>query len=175
MSKEQTESKPKPFAGQHDNEDVKLVFHQHPVVMRKALIFGMLALLVPLLPVLAWPQFYSIGFKIFGLILAGVIGFWIREGIGWYYSVYIVTDQRIIEIKQRGFFNRRVSEFNLDRVQNVNYHVKGLQAVLFQFGDITVQTYVGDLIMKTIYKPVLIHSRIVDVVRTVNPSTPPGI
>lgn len=161
------------FPGQHDGETVELVFHQHPIVMRKALIFGMLAILVGVLPLLVWPlatvaTHFALVVPVFVLI------YWFYAWVGWYYTLYIVTDQRLIEIKQRGFFNRRVSEYGLDKIQNVNYHIKGLQAVIFGFGDITAQTYVGDVIMKTIHRPVEIHAQMITVLHRTNSSTPTG-
>jgi hypothetical protein len=85
--------------------------------------------------------------------------------IGWYYSVYIVTNQRIIWIKQKGLFDRQVEEWQLDGISNVNYHIGGFQAVLFGFGDITARTYLGDFTMKKIHKPAEIHEVLVEAVR----------
>lgn len=175
---------PKPhrqFPGQHEGEEVQLVFHQHPIVMRKALIFGMVGILAAIMPLYIWsstsllntyPNFYGTGFQLFGLGFLVILAAWFYRWIGWYYTVYIVTNERIVEIKQRGFFNRRVSEFGLDKVQNVNYSIRGFQAVVFQFGDIIAQTYVGDLIMSTIHKPVHIHEQIIEIIREFNSSTP---
>lgn len=159
------------FPGQHEGEEVELVFHQHPLVMRKALILGLLAILVGVLPPLFWPL-ASWAWKPLWLILVVVAALWFYAWVGWYYTVYILTDERLIEIKQHGFFNRRVSEYGLDKIQNINYHIRGFQAVLFQFGDITAQTYVGDIVMRMIHRPVQIHSRMIDIVRRAGNSTP---
>jgi uncharacterized membrane protein YdbT with pleckstrin-like domain len=161
------------FPGQHEGEVVELVFRQHPVVMRKALIFGLFGVLVAMVPLLIWSStalvtndaLYDISVKVAFGGFAAVFLYWIYRWVGWFYSVYIVTNERIVEVKQDGFFNRRVSEFGLDKIQNVNYHIGGFQAVLFKYGDITAQTYVGDLVMSTIHHPVHIHEQIVDVVR----------
>jgi uncharacterized membrane protein YdbT with pleckstrin-like domain len=167
----QAKPKRRTFPGQHQTEEVEIVFHQHPLVMRKPLIIGLLLILVSVLPPLFWPL-ASWAWKPMQLVLVIVVAYWFYAWVGWYYTVYIVTNERIIEIKQRGFFNRKVSEYGLDKIQNINYHIRGFQAVLFQFGDITAQTYVGDIVMKMIHRPVQIHSRMIDVVRRVNTSTP---
>jgi len=158
------------FPGQHPDEVVELVFHQHPLVMRKPLIVGLLLILVSVLPPLFWPL-ASWVWKPLLYIGIVVAAYWFYAWVGWYYTVYIVSNERLIEVKQRGFFNRRVSEYGWDKIQNINYHIRGFQAVIFQFGDITAQTYVGDIVMKTIHKPVLIHSKMIEVVRRVNAST----
>ncbi len=163
----------KSFPGQHDGEEVELVFRQHPIVMRMSLIIGLFGIVAGMVPLLIWSTtplvtnntFYDLSLKFSLLVFVLVLAFWFYRWVGWWYSVYVVTNERIVEIKQHGFFNRRVSEFGLDKIQNVNYHIRGFQAVLFGFGDITVQTYVGDLVMSTVHKPVHIHEQIIEVVR----------
>lgn len=159
------------FAGQHENEVVQLVFRQHPIVMRKALLVGLIIILIAIGPLYFWPL--SDAALKFALTGGGLtILLWLYNWVGWYYSVYIFTDIRLIEIKQKGFFNRAVREFPLDRIQNVNYHIKGFQAVVFHFGTLTAQTFVGDVVMDTIYKPVETHRKMIEVIRSVNPASP---
>lgn len=158
------------FPGQHDDEVVELLVRQHPVVMRKYLVFGMLAILIGVVP-LDFPQIYASTFwsslclKIALVTPVLVLCVWFYRWIGWYYTMYIVTDRRILEVHQTGFFKRRVGEWQLESVQNVNYEVDGLQAVLFGFGDITARTYIGDLTLKTIHKPAEVHENIVAAVK----------
>lgn len=158
------------FPGQHEGEEVVLLFRQHPVVMRKTLIGGLLAILLAVLP-LIFPQIYdfetlaSICLKIaLGMPLL-VLLVWVWRWIGWYYTMYIVTDRRILEIHQKGLFDRNVNEWQLDGISNVNYHIGGFQAVLFGFGDITARTYIGDLEMKLIHKPAEVHAQLVEAVK----------
>jgi NADH:ubiquinone oxidoreductase subunit K len=168
----------KAFPGQHDDEEVLLVFRQHPLVMRKELILGLLAILVVIIPfdfafVLAHPTLESIAGKLLVFVPIIVLLVWVYTWIGWYYSVYIVTGQRIIEIRQKGLFNRRVSEWRLAMVQNLNYHIKGFDAVIFGYGDITAQTFSGDLLMRTIHKPVQIHTRLIELVHAAGGGSTP--
>jgi len=58
----------------------------------------------------------------------------------YYLDVWIVTDRRIIDIEQFGLFRRDMSEFRLDRIQDVTIEVKGILPTLLHFGDIHVQT-----------------------------------
>jgi hypothetical protein len=160
----------KQFPGQHDGEEVKFVFRQHPLVMRKALIGGLLVVLLAVVP-LDFPQIYSVDwlagilFKAMLIVVVGVFVVWFWRWVGWYYTLYIVTDRRILEIRQKGFFDRKVNEWQLDGISNVNYHIGGFQAVIFGFGNITARTYIGDLEMKTIHKPAEVHAQLVDAVR----------
>ena len=154
----------KGFPGQHDHEEVLLVFRHHLMSMRRQLIIGMLLILIAMTPIAVWPT-NSVVLRGGGLAILIAVFYIFWAWVGWYYSVYIATNERIIEVKQRGFFDRRVTEFGLDKVQNINYHIKGLQAVLFRYGTIAVQTYVGDLVMKGIHNPVGIQQKLVKIVQ----------
>ena len=158
------------FPGQHEGEAVQLVFHQHPLVMRKQLIGGLLAILFGVLP-LDFPAVYEspgladICIKIALGVPVLVLFFWFYRWVGWYYTVYILTDTRLMVIKQQGLFDRTVDEWRLDTITNVNYRIGGLQAVLFSYGDITARSYIGDLVLKTIHKPAEIHAVLLEAVR----------
>ena len=101
------------FAGQHDDEVVVVVERQHPIVMRRQLLLGMIVFLIVLLPwFVAITNDYSWLVYANWLIFIGVAlvaFFWLRTWVGWYYSVYVLTNQRIRIGKQNGFFSR---EFN---------------------------------------------------------------
>jgi uncharacterized membrane protein YdbT with pleckstrin-like domain len=60
--------------------------------------------------------------------------------VDYYLDVWIITDKRIIDIEQHGLFNREISEFNLNRVQDVTVEIRGILATLFDFGNLHVQT-----------------------------------
>ena len=161
------------FPGQHEGEKVQIVFRQHPIVMRKSLIAFLLivtifAIPLSLAPLKTWP-WWSL---LIGFVL-GLLAFGYRL-IGWYFSIFIMTDVRLIQISQKGFFNRKVVDVGLNKIQSVNYEVKGLQATLFGFGTITVQTYVGNLDLKFIHKPEHIHQLMVKQMRSFNPVAPLG-
>jgi hypothetical protein len=125
------------FDDQFDDEEVLFVFRKHPVVMRKGLVFGMVGPLLGILP--SW--------------------------ISWHFSVFIVTDQRFIQISQKGLFHRAVADLGLQQIQSVNYEVAGLQETLLGFGTIMMQTYVGDLTIHDVHKPAKIQKEILSVLR----------
>ncbi len=164
----------KEFPGQHPDEEVVLVFRQHPVVLRKPLLIGLFAIVLSILPldfIFDGPM-YSTLLKIPLVVGAAIAAYWFYHWVGWYYSIYIVTDQRLIDIRQKGFFNRKVSEVGFEKVQSINYHIKGLQAALLKFGDITVQTYTEAWVLKSIHHPEEVHAEMMTVAHTVD-STPP--
>src|SRR5688572_5938996 len=132
----------KSFDGQYDDEEVHLVFRQHIIAIRKALIVWSIILLVGALPLALVPTKAISWYVFFGGIATGML-YLAYQWMSWYFSIYIITDQRIVHINQNGFFRRQVVELGHDKIQNVNYEVPGFQAAIFKYGTIIVQTYVG--------------------------------
>ena len=156
--------KQKHFADQFDDEEVLFVFRKHPIVMRKGLILGMLAILLGTLPALIKPELsYFFG----GLAAGFVLGLLLfsPSWIGWFYSVFIITDQRLIQITQKGLFHRSVVDLGLNQIQMVNYQIGGFQETLLGFGTIMMQTYVGDLIIHDVHHPAKIQKKILSILR----------
>lgn len=69
-----------------------------------------------------------------------IIIFFYTAFLDYYLDLWIVTDERILDIDQEGVFMRKVSELPLHRIQDVHVEVKGVFATLFNFGTIEVQT-----------------------------------
>ncbi len=53
---------------------------------------------------------------------------------------WIVTTKRIIDSLQSGFFNRRVAELHLEKIQDVSYKIEGLLPTFFNYGIVEIQT-----------------------------------
>lgn len=163
MAKQAAKEQKKHFKEQFDNEDVKLVFRKHPVVMRKGLILSMFGLLAGTIPALIKPEYsYLIIGLLSGLLLGLLLLFpsWVR----WYFSIYIMTNHRFIQ-QSRSLLQVNVVDIGLEQIQMVNYQVTGLQETLLNFGTITVQTYVGDLVIRDVHKPAKVQKEMVHILR----------
>ena len=98
-----------------------------------------------------------------------IIGLLLYGFIDYYLDVYIVTNERIVNIEQNGFFKRKISELHLHQIQDVNAEVKGTFATLMHFGDIHIQT-AGELdnfTFKAVPNPYRISKIIVDLQETI--------
>lgn len=166
MPKNETEGNKKYFADQFDDEEVLFVFRKHPVVMRKGLIFGLLGPLLGVLPTAIHPA-YGMNVFFYGLLIGFLLGLLIffPYWIGWYFSIFIVTDQRFIQIKQKGLFNRSVTDITLHQIQSVSYEIAGIQETLLGFGTIVMRTYVGELVIHDVHHPAKIQKQIVGILR----------
>ncbi|MDQ3093583.1 MAG: PH domain-containing protein [bacterium] len=140
------------FRGQHENEEVLLMFRKHPVVMRKGLIYGSLGLLLGTVPSLINPTMTLLWLGLLGgFFLACLIMF--PYWIAWYYSMFIITNERYIQLTQKGLFNRSVSDLSLKQIQSLNYQVAGIEQTLLGFGTIVMQTYLGDIVIHDVHHP----------------------
>jgi hypothetical protein len=158
-------SKDNQFRGQYDGEEVLYMFRKHPVVMRKGLILFMIAILLGTIPSFIEPELSYFYIGIGAGMLVGTILF-IPSWIYYYYSVYIVTDRRFIQITQKGFFNKKVIDLALNQIQMVNYEVKGVQETLLGFGTMTIQTVVGNLTIHDVHKPAHVQHEVLEILRS---------
>ena len=128
------------------NEKILMIVHRHWFVLLGKIIAGTFLLLLPfiLTPVMAsfgnlsWDIAPSLFFFVLYLmvILLVFLTFW----LDYYFDVWIITTERIVDIEQRGLFNREVSEFILKNVQDVTITIPGMIATFLKFGNIVIQT-----------------------------------
>jgi hypothetical protein len=152
------------FKGQYDDEEVLFAFRKHPVVMRRGLIYFMLAILLGTVPSFIKPELSYFYAGIGGGFLLGIFVA-LPSWVNWYFSVYIVTDQRFIQSTQKGFFNKKVVDLALSQIQMINYEIRGIQETLLGFGTITVQTFVGNLTIHDVHKPAHIQHELLHILR----------
>lgn len=166
-------AKHKYFKEQFDDEEVKLVFRKHPIVMRKGIILASAGLLVGTIPALIKPEYsWFFGGLSAGFLLAIILIFpwWVR----WYFSVYIMTNQRFIQ-QSRSLLQINFVDIGLEQIQMINYQILGLEQTLLHFGTITVQTYVGDLVIRDVHHPERVQKKMVHTLREmgIHPSQRP--
>lgn len=150
MSKK--DQRPTQFNGQREGEEVLFVFRRHIIAMRK----GFYMLLIPFALSSVPPLIWQDNLKLFLLPLAGLlIGLVLfsYHFLMWRFTYYIVTNQRIRQVTQKGFFGTDVVELQLSKIQNISYNIPGLSGELFRFGTIVIQTYVGDLVIRNVEHP----------------------
>lgn len=77
------------------------------------------------------------GFVVF--LLAGVL-IGVRALVEWQLNALLVTNERVVHVYQRGFFNRMVAETTYEKVTDVRSTVKGMVQTMFGIGSVEVQT-----------------------------------
>lgn len=165
------------FDGQHDDEEVLYVFRRHIISMRKGfylllvpfVVASLPALLVPLLPYQIIPSWWSDPVNLlliaFGGLGIGLVLF-LYQFMGWYFSVFILTNVRFRQLTQNSIFGKSVIDLDLTKIQNISYNIDGFTADVLGFGTIVIQTFVGDLVLNKIHHPEEVHNKLQTAVRT---------
>lgn len=136
------------FEGQDTDEDIILLLRAHPITNLSWFIPALLLFLLPAtlpkvitilgfnLPIL--PSTFTAAILLINYLLMIVIAF---EGfLYWYFNVYILTDKRIIDVDFSSILFKNVDQAALEDVQEASSSVKGLFGLIFNMGDVLVQT-----------------------------------
>jgi len=152
MAKTDTQTQQLDFEGQRPGEKVLFVFRRHLIAMRK----GFWLLLIPFalssIPPLIWQTNLELFLLPIGGLLLGLILF-MYHYIMWYFTIYLVTNQRIRQVTQKGIFGKDVVELRLSKIQNISYNIPGFSGEILGYGTIVIQTFVGDLVIRNVEHP----------------------
>ncbi len=66
--------------------------------------------------------------------------FFLSSFVDYYLDIWIVTNDRIINIEQLGLFARSISELDLYQIQDVTSEIKGIFPTFFNYGYVLIQT-----------------------------------
>jgi hypothetical protein len=131
------------FETRSKDEKIILLLRQHPIVNVKWIIVAFLMVLVP-------GVIRGLGF--FASLPAGVdlvvtlswylltMAYALEHFLGWYFNVYLVTTERVVDIDFYNLIYKQVSDANLDKIQDVTYSMGGVVRTIFNYGDVRVQT-----------------------------------
>lgn len=137
------------FQGQHENEQVLHIIHRHwfNILSHLFIIIAFSVILIggTVLFAIFFPEALSGENKRFFVFAENTffIFIWLFGFLVWidyYFDIWIITNERIVNIEQRGLFMRQVSELRFLRVQDVTSEVEGLLPTILNFGDVIVQT-----------------------------------
>lgn len=128
---------------QADDEEIVRIWRHHPVTLVPPAFRVLLFALIPviLLIITGFALFGSpLLFGLFVVILALVVTYAAYEWVSWWGDVYILTNYRVIDVEQHGFFHRNFSEATLGKIQDISHEVSGFLPTVFNFGTVLVQT-----------------------------------
>lgn len=138
-----------PVPGSEQEKEIVIFARRHWVSFLGQII---LSCVILILPIVIWILLMVFGSGIIqGIILNFVviilsvyylvaITFTYTAWITYYYDIYIVTKDTIVDITQEGFFGRKIAQLSLLRVQDVSSNIKGILPTLFAYGDVLVET-----------------------------------
>lgn len=132
----------------NENEQIKAIVYKHWIVL--------LWHVLKISAVVALPIFGSCYFGFCWQNLWGPSVFWtlifigaiwtVRRWIIWRKDIFIITNQRIVDINQKDLFDKEVAEMNYYKVRDVIYQVKGVLATTFDFGRVELHLAGGAIL-----------------------------
>lgn len=129
---------------QDKDEKIVLVLRQHPITQVQKIFWLILALIfIPQLLSFAGfmavlPGEFADAFNFFWIVLA--FGLLTRSFLSWFFNVYIVTDERIIDVDFHSVIYYNVSSAKIENIEDVTTKTIGPLAAVFNFGSILIQT-----------------------------------
>jgi hypothetical protein len=131
------------FETKDKEEQIILLLRQHPIVNVKWIIVTLMLLTGPtLLGIFGIFSFLPIGFSLV-LSLAWYLVtscYAIESFLSWYFNVYFVTNQRIIDVDFFNLIDKRVSDAEIGKIQDVSYSTNGVVGTMLNFGNVFIQT-----------------------------------
>lgn len=159
---------------QKSYEKVEFVLRRHAITFVPMLALAIVLLAVPavgyimiegLFPTfLTHPLIYPILILSASTYLLSIYLFIFADFIDFYLDLWIVTNDRIVDIEQFNLFSRSISELDLFRIQDVTTDVHGFFATLFDYGNVTVKTASQNvnIVFKNVPNPNFIRQRIIE-------------
>ena len=137
------------FPGQQDDEEIVLLVREHWLYL-----LGRVLIWLVFVAALFWfdsyapanfPEIYQqpmvaytdlikniyVTFLVLGLFMLWTV---------YYLNVWIITNKRVVDIRQAGIFNQRISELTLPNIEDITSDTSGILGTFFSFGDVEIQT-----------------------------------
>ncbi len=131
------------FETREDNEKIVLLLRQHVIVNLKWILVTILMLMVPVIA-RSLNVFNVIPIN-FGIVInlswyLITFAYALENFLSWYFNVYLVTTDRVIDVDFYSLIYKQVSDANLDKIQDVTYNMGGVARTIFNYGNVFVQT-----------------------------------
>lgn len=131
------------FEIQDEGENVVVFLRQHPIVNVPWILLVVLMLTLPSVfglfpPYMMLPAGFQFVVNMGWFLFVG--GFGLAKFMGWFFNIYIITDERIVDVDFANIFFRKVSTAKIEEIQDVNITSKGALETFFGYGSVFIQT-----------------------------------
>jgi len=131
------------FESQDKAEVILLLLRKHPLTLTPQLLGAFLFAIFPLFLGRLGADAFFFGPYIFaGYILwyMLLVGYLLETFLVWFFHVFIITDERIIDVDFLSMIYKRETAAKIDNIEDVSSVVGGAIRSIFNFGTVNVQT-----------------------------------
>ena len=131
------------FETQERREKVILLLRQHWMTQVKWVVTAVVMVFLPIsliwIPLI---NFMPANFQFMAVVMwyLLVLAFVYEEFISWFYHVFIITDERVIDIDFHHIIYKEISEAKIDNIEDVTFTQGGMARSWFNYGDVSLQT-----------------------------------
>lgn len=131
------------FDSQTSSEQIILVLRKHPITQVPwvigSIIFAFLPMLFVSIGFLSFlpPNFQFAGGVFWYMLLTGFI---LEKSLQWFFNVYIITDERIIDVDFVSLIYKNISSAKIEKIEDVTATTGGAIQSVVNFGTIKIQT-----------------------------------
>jgi hypothetical protein len=136
------------FETQEAEEVVILFLRQHFIVNVPWILVTILLLITP---TVLFPKLFSVlslnfslpaGFFLIGTLFwyLATFGFALASFISWFFNIYIVTNERVVDIDFYYLLYKKFSQAELNKIQDISYTSGGILAAVFNYGNVSIET-----------------------------------
>ncbi len=160
------------FEGQNRNEKVYIMARRHWLTNIGWIFNNFIYLLIPVIAALILNIFDTrlpeLNRQIYAVIVLGYYSFvftnMFKNFIDWYYDIYFVTNEKVMDVIFKPFASYQIEEIPLVSIESVREKTPGVLASLFNYGNITITTEANDrtMIFPYISRPTKVRDIISD-------------
>ncbi|HLE49078.1 MAG TPA: hypothetical protein VI819_03575 [Patescibacteria group bacterium] len=131
------------FVNKDPQERIVLILRRHAITNIKWVIASFFLIIAPsfftiLPPFESIPASYQV-FAVMAWYLL-VFAYMFEKFLDWFFSVNIITDERIFDVDFYNLIYRKMTDANIDQIQDVTVQLGGGIRTMFNYGDVLVQT-----------------------------------
>lgn len=141
----------KKLFNQKGYEKVEYVVRRHPVTFLPVILFFLLLLIIPaglyfllinssLGTYLQNPAYYTATILLASIYYLSVILFFYTYFVAFHLDLWVITNDRLMDVEQKTLFARTISEVDLYQIQDASSEVHGIFPSIFNYGNILLQT-----------------------------------
>ncbi|NMC36592.1 PH domain-containing protein [Candidatus Beckwithbacteria bacterium] len=131
------------FETQEDQEKIILLLRRHFITNVSWIVTSFIMVLAPFIaPYLGILSFLPTRFQLvtFMFWYLFVIAYILENFLSWYFNVYIITDERVVDVDFYSLVYKRISDCKIDKIEDVTFTQGGLLQSVFNYGWINIQT-----------------------------------